>query len=108
SAGLGGSDVKQQDAAKILRKMGLSGRENLPARLLSEGQRRRLALARLGVCSTAVWLLDEVLTSLDQAAVALVSSLFDEHLGKGGMAIVATHQELKVSASSFQRIELAP
>jgi heme exporter protein A len=108
SAGLGGTEVNQQDAARVLRKMGLGGREHLPARLLSEGQRRRLALARLSVCSSALWLLDEVLTSLDKAAVTLVSSLFEEHLGKGGMAIVATHQELNVSASSFQRIELAP
>jgi heme exporter protein A len=108
SAGLGGTEVKPNEAAVILRKMGLAGRENLPARLLSEGQRRRLALARLGVCNTKLWLLDEVLTSLDKAAVALVSSLFEEHLSKGGMAIVATHQELNVSASSFQRIELAP
>ena len=107
SAGLGGTEVSPENAAIILRKMGLGGRENLPARLLSEGQRRRLALSRLSVCTSALWLLDEVLTSLDKAAVALVSSLFEEHLGKGGMAIVATHQELNVSASSFQRIELA-
>ena len=107
SAGLGGTEVSDHNAAIVLRKMGLGGREHLPARLLSEGQRRRLALARLSVCSSALWLLDEVLTSLDKAAVALVSSLFEEHLGKGGMALVATHQDLDVSASSFQRIELA-
>lgn len=107
SAGLGGAEVSPADATIILRKMGLGGRENLPARLLSEGQRRRLALARLGVCATKLWILDEVLTSLDKAAVALVRSLFEEHLSKGGMALVATHQELNVSAGSFQRIELA-
>jgi len=107
SAGLGGSKLNQQEATLVLRTMGLGGRENLPARLLSEGQRRRLALSRLSVCTSALWLLDEVLTSLDKAAVALVSSLFEEHFSKGGMAIVATHQELNVSASSFQRIELA-
>jgi heme exporter protein A len=88
--------------------MGLGGREDLPARLLSEGQRRRLGLGRLGVCNSTLWLLDEVLTSLDKGAVALVSLLFEEHLDRGGMVIVATHQELKVSASSLQRIELAP
>lgn len=108
SAGLGGTNVSAQEAANILQKMGLGGREYLPARLLSEGQRRRLALSRLGVCSKALWLLDEVLTSLDKAAMGLISSLIEEQLGKGGMAIVATHQELNVSASSFQRIELAP
>jgi heme exporter protein A len=88
--------------------MGLGGRENLPARLLSEGQRRRLALSRLRVCQTALWVLDEVMTSLDKTAMALVKSLIEEHLANAGMAIVATHQELNVSASSFQRIELAP
>jgi heme exporter protein A len=107
SSGLGGTDVSEAEAANILEKMGLGGREHLPALLLSEGQRRRLALSRLGVCGKALWLLDEVLTSLDKAAVALVSSLIEEQLDKGGMAIVATHQELNVSASSFQRIELA-
>jgi heme exporter protein A len=108
SSGLGGIEVNHAQASDVLRKMGLAGRENLPARLLSEGQRRRLALSRLGVCRTALWVLDEVMTSLDKAAVALVRSLIEEHLAKGGMAIVATHQELNVSASSFQRIELAP
>jgi heme exporter protein A len=108
SAGLAGTEVSQQDALNVLGKMGLAGREHLPARLLSEGQRRRLGLARLGVCNTALWVLDEVLTSLDKAAVTLVSSLFEEHLDKGGMIVVATHQELNLSASSLQRIELAP
>jgi heme exporter protein A len=108
SAGLAGTEVSQQDARGVLGKMGLGGREHLPARLLSEGQRRRLGLARLGVCNTALWVLDEVLTSLDRAAVALVSSLFEEHLDKGGMIVVATHQELNLAASSLQRIELAP
>jgi heme exporter protein A len=87
--------------------VGLAGRENLPARFLSEGQRRRLALARLITCSTVLWLLDEVLASLDNAAVTLVEALIGEHLSKGGMAIVATHQELHISAGSFQRLELA-
>ena len=107
SSGLNGIEISQQAAMNTLQQMGLGGRERLPARLLSEGQRRRLALARLGVCNTALWVLDEVLTSLDKAAVTLVKSLIEEHLGNGGMAIVATHQELDLSAGSFQRIELA-
>ena len=79
--------------------MGLAGRESLPARLLSEGQRRRVALARLLVCNTKLWLLDEVMTSLDKGAVALVRSLIENHLTGGGIAIVATHQELELSAA---------
>ncbi len=80
---------------------------NEDKRLLSEGQRRRVALARLIVCNTTLWLLDEVLTSLDTAAISLVRSLIEEHLSNGGMAIVATHQELALSAVSSQRLELA-
>jgi len=107
SSGLGGVEVNRAQAADVLEKMGLAGRETLPARLLSEGQRRRVALARLMVCTAALWLLDEVLTSLDTAAVTLVKRVIEEHLSKGGMAIIATHQELNLSASKFQRLELA-
>ena len=57
------------EAEQALSRMGLAGRENLPARFLSEGQRRRSALARLITCKTALWVLDEVLASLDHAAV---------------------------------------
>lgn len=107
SSGLNGIEISRQAAVEILREMGLSGRETLSARLLSEGQRRRLALARLAVCNTALWVLDEVLTSLDTAAVALVTSMIEKHLGNGGLAIVATHQELELNTGSLQRIELA-
>ena len=107
SSGLGGVEVNRAQAADVLEKMGLAGREALPARLLSEGQRRRLALARLMVRTTALWLLDEVLTSLDTAAVTLVKRVIEEHLSNGGMAIIATHQELNLSSSKFQRLELA-
>jgi heme exporter protein A len=107
SSGLNGIELSKQAAGTIIQEMGLGGREGLPARLLSEGQRRRLALARLTVCQTVLWVLDEVLTSLDKAAVTLVKSLIVNHLSKGGLAIVATHQELELSIGSFQRIELA-
>ena len=107
SSGLAGFDVSHAQAKDALARVGLAGRENLPARFLSEGQRRRSALARLISCSTALWILDEVLASLDHAAVTLIEAIIGEHLSKGGMAIVATHQELHISAGSFQRLELA-
>ena len=108
SSGLAGRELTHDQARQALARVGLAGRENLPARFLSEGQRRRSALARLINCSAALWLLDEVLASLDHAAVALVESLIGEHLNKGGIAIVATHQELHISAGSLQRLELEP
>lgn len=107
SNALSGIEISANRAREVLQTMGLAGRESLPARLLSEGQRRRVALARLIVCGTRLWLLDEVLTSLDKAAIALIRSLIEEHLAKGGIAIVATHQEFELKAGSVQRLELA-
>ncbi len=107
SSGLAGCEVSRSQAQQALALVGLEGRENLPARFLSEGQRRRSALARLITCSTALWVLDEVVASLDHAAVNLIEALIGEHLSKGGIAVVATHQELHISAGSFQRLELA-
>lgn len=103
---LNGIEVSQEDALAALQRMGLGGRESLPARFLSEGQRRRVALARLLLCQTRLWLLDEVMTSLDKGAVELVRSLIEEHLNRGGIAIVATHQELELSAGLTKRLEL--
>ena len=108
SSGLAGCELSRGQAQQALARVGLAGRENLPARFLSEGQRRRSALARLINCSAALWVLDEVLASLDHAAVTLVESLIAEHLNKGGMAIVATHQELHISTGLLQRLELEP
>ena len=107
SSGLEGGAVSDRQARAILERVGLAGREDLPVRLLSEGQKRRSALARLLTCRTTLWLLDEVLTSLDTAAVQLMKSILEEHLGEGGMAVIATHQELNISAGSFQRLELS-
>lgn len=103
---LNGVEVSREDALDALGRMGLAGRQSLPARFLSEGQRRRVALARLLLCGTRLWLLDEVMTSLDKGAVELVRSLIEEHVLRGGIAIVATHQELELSAGLTKRLEL--
>ncbi|HEX6042933.1 MAG TPA: cytochrome c biogenesis heme-transporting ATPase CcmA [Pyrinomonadaceae bacterium] len=107
SNALNGIETSKERARSVLERMGLGGRESLPARLLSEGQRRRVALARLLICETRLWLLDEVMTSLDKGAMALIRSLIEEHLAGGGIAIVATHQELQLATGSTMRLELA-
>ena len=107
ASGLNGIEIDKSAAQRALEQIGLTGRENVPARLLSEGQRRRIALARLLVGNRKLWLLDEILTSLDKSAMAIVRSLIEEHLSGGGMAIVATHHELVVAGSHSQRLELA-
>ena len=106
SNALHGVSVSKERAAEALGRMGLAGRESLPARMLSEGQRRRAGLARLLVCDTKLWLLDEVLTSLDKGAVSLVRSLIENHVAGGGIAIVATHQDLELPADHTKRLEL--
>lgn len=107
SSGLAGTELTHEQAYAALERMGLKGREELAARLLSEGQRRRSALARLLTCGTKLWVLDEVLTALDKAATGLISRVIEEHLKEGGIAVVATHQEINITAGSFQRLELA-
>jgi len=107
SSGLSGVRVSREAAACALERMGLGCRMHLAARFLSEGERRRAALARLVVGRSSLWLLDEVQTSLDRMAVETIQRLIDDHLAAGGMAIVATHQELKLGSGRSQRIELA-
>ncbi len=107
SNALNGIQITKEHARSVLERMGLAGRESLPARLLSEGQRRRVALARLLTCGTKLWLLDEVMTSLDKSAIALIRSLIEEHLASGGIAIVATHQDLELATGSIRRLEIA-
>lgn len=106
SNALNGIEIQHETAIDALQRMGLAGREHLPARYLSEGQRRRVALARLLLCNTRLWLLDEVLTSLDKGAVVLVRSLIENHVQCGGIAIVATHQDLELPAGVTKRLEL--
>ena len=104
---LAGEDASEEKACDALERMGLGGRESLPAKVLSQGQRRRVALARLFTCHTQLWLLDEPLTALDSAAVSSVESLLEAHLSRGGMVVLTTHQSLNVAAPGGKRIELA-
>jgi heme exporter protein A len=108
SAELSGIQLSEEKAIVALRRMGLSGREMLPAKVLSQGQRRRVALARLLVAGTTLWILDEPLTALDSAAVQLMQTIMEEHLRNGGMVILTTHQELSVPGVTMQRLDLAP
>jgi heme exporter protein A len=108
ACGVSGNALSKADAQTVLEQVGLSRQQNLPARSLSAGQRRRVALARLLRSRATVWLLDEVLTSLDDTAIKLSRRFIGDHLRKGGLAIIATHQELDLAAERIQRIELSP
>jgi heme exporter protein A len=79
--------------------VGLGNLADLPAAILSAGQKRRAAIARLLVVHRPLWLLDEPATSLDAGAEATLSRLLGDHLASGGMAIVAQHRPLAVPAT---------
>ena len=104
---VGGNEITNEEGEAVLERAGLINQSHLATRVLSAGQRRRLALARLLASRAKLWLLDEVLTSLDDSGVDLVRKLITEHLGGGGLAIVATHQELDLSPPGLQTINLA-
>ena len=106
SAGLAGCAVDDKEAIAALRHMGLRGRETLPVKVLSQGQRRRVALARLLVSNAPLWILDEPLTALDVGAVGLMQELIGEHLAKEGMVIFTTHQPLEVAGVEMRHLTL--
>lgn len=81
-------------ALAALRKMGLQGREDLPVRVLSAGQKRRVLLARLLVRPSKLWVLDEAFNALDVGAVAVLNDLITVHLQSGGIAVLTSHQPL--------------
>lgn len=107
SAGLSGGAATQQSALAALRRMGLRGRETLPVRVMSQGQRRRVALARLLVSNASLWILDEPLTALDVGAVSLIQELIGEHLSNRGMVIFTTHQPLEVAGVTIRHLALS-
>jgi heme exporter protein A len=102
-----GSELSKHEGEATLERVGLINQRHLPARVLSAGQRRRLTLARLLAARAKLWLLDEILTSLDDLGVDLVRKLITDHIDGGGLAIVATHQDLKLTTPGLQRINLA-
>jgi heme exporter protein A len=86
-----------QDA---LDAVGLEELGDLPARMLSAGQRRRLALARLLLSRAPLWLLDEPTLGLDAASVDRFGVMLDAHRASGGMAVAATHLPLPVGEAA--------
>jgi heme exporter protein A len=83
-------------AQSALDDIGLARVAGLPTKLLSQGQKRRTALARLLIQDKPFWVLDEPLTALDVSSVAALLRLFSQHLERGGLIILTSHQELNL------------
>jgi heme exporter protein A len=88
-----------------LDRTGAGACADLPARVLSAGQRRRVALARVLAMNASVWLLDEPYTNLDASGTELVSGLLQAHVEGGGLALVVAHHELRLPCT-IRRLEL--
>jgi heme exporter protein A len=107
AAQLAGHVVGREAVAAALQGSGLAGREHLPVKFLSQGQRRRAALARLRLApSHTLWLLDEPFNALDTRAVADMRHIMESHLARGGMIALTTHQEVAIEAADTKTLRL--
>jgi len=99
--------VQPAQIVEALRRLGLTGFEHLPVRTLSQGQRRRVALARLALSEAIpLWVLDEPFTALDAAAMDCVRGLIGEHVSRGATVMYSTHHEAHIPAAVAKRIDL--
>jgi heme exporter protein A len=106
AARLDGDPVGIDDVWQALERIGLRGFEDLPTRMLSQGQKKRVALARLILSRARLWVLDEPFTALDVEAVALLQGLIAEHVAGGGLAVLTTHQEVPLTSGQVARLDL--
>ena len=87
-------------------KVGLDGSEHLLCRLLSAGQRRRVAIARLYLTRAFLWVLDEPLGAIDADGVQDIENALEEHLSRDGMVIMTTHQPLHLLQGAVCTVQL--
>jgi len=107
SVRVAGRSAAEAQLAQALDAVGLAGFEDTMARFLSQGQRRRVALARLYVSEAVpLWILDEPFTALDVRGVAHLSALIARHIENGGTVVLTTHQEVPVDAARRKRVDL--
>ncbi|OOZ39044.1 heme ABC transporter ATP-binding protein CcmA [Solemya pervernicosa gill symbiont] len=103
---LDGFEISEKQAWDTLEKMGLAGHEDLPTKVLSAGQKRRVALARLLVTEAKLWILDEPFTALDKAAVAFLLDVIRKHVDGGGIVMLTTHQDVEMISDDVKRLLL--
>jgi heme exporter protein A len=97
--------LAKEELRLALERTGVAACGDLPARVLSAGQRRRVSLARVLAMKAPLWLLDEPYANLDTAGSELVSQLLEEHVEAGGIALVVAHRDLALNCP-VRRLEL--
>jgi heme exporter protein A len=106
SLALSGTPFHLPQAAETLRMLGLARGLNFPTRMLSQGQKRRVALARLWLQDLPLWVLDEPFTALDVVATELLKQKIENFAKAGGMVIMTTHQQVTIDAPNFVQLQL--
>jgi heme exporter protein A len=104
---LAGAPATPDGIRRALDAVALGQRRTLPARVLSQGQRRRIGLARLALLQRPLWILDEPVTALDAAGISLLAKLVADHLEDGGLAVAATHAPLGLPDERMRALALA-
>jgi heme exporter protein A len=99
SAAISGRLLPTAEALAALSQLGLRGREHLPVRVLSQGQKRRAALARLIISKAKLWILDEPFVALDLAAQQVLSDVLNAHLSNQGMVLLTSHQAVALQGA---------
>ena len=106
AARLNGANADAAAIDQALDRLALTPYARLPTKVLSQGQKRRLALARLRLADKPLWILDEPFTALDAASCARIGALLDAHLADNGMVLMASHQALTIDAARLQTLSL--
>ena len=97
-----------QSLKAVLEQVGLRGFEDVPAITLSAGQCRRVALGRLLLSKSLLWILDEPFTALDVQGQAQVETMMVDHVEQGGMVILTSHHPLALKDGMLKTINLRP
>lgn len=106
-AAVAGRTLAPEQALAALARMGLRGREHLPLRVMSQGQKRRTALARLLASQAPLWVLDEPFVALDAKAVDGLRTVLANHVSQGGMVLFTSHQPITLNHTDGTPLTIA-
>ncbi len=104
---LAGAGVPRDTVDAALDAMGMTASGDLPTRVLSQGQRRRVALARLWISKNPLWILDEPYTALDSTAARSLTLRLEQHLSQGGTIVLTAHHKVEVAAGVVREVRMA-
>lgn len=103
-----GHSLSREKGMDALRKMGLNNRTHLPLRVLSQGQKRRTALARLSVTDAKLWVLDEPFVALDPQSLDYLRAILANHVQQGGLLLFSSHQLVELSQPNGHAMDVRP